>query len=152
MLLEARSMVEGGIGTAPTTTEMETLGRLTGERTASLNAHTIDRLIQFRNDIVAITQALRDDSTNVAGVSSLFNSFTRAFNPASIPPGTGVEGTRFFTENAAVARFLTPFISEITGLATGLATERSRDGFTLIELLVVISIITTLIALLLPAL
>lgn len=125
MLLEARSNVEGGMGNTPATAEMETMGRLTGERLRNLNAHAVDRLIQFRNDMTAITQALRDDSTNVAGVTGLFNSFTQAFNLAAVPQGTGVEGTRLFTENTSVAQFLAPFVNEITDLSTGLSKARN---------------------------
>jgi pyrrolidone-carboxylate peptidase len=120
LLQEARSVVEGGIGTAPTAAEMQSLGELLGQRMRHLHRNNTDNLIQSFSNIMAVINALQADANNTAAFNPLANAFKNAFQQAVIAAGSTVEESRVFTQSTTIAPFLGPLAGEVTAFASAL--------------------------------
>ncbi|MHA4807786.1 eCIS core domain-containing protein [Flavitalea flava] len=119
LLQEARSAAEGGH--APADGDMTSLGQAFGGRLRTLDPGDPDRLMHDTGNALEILHTLRNDSNNVAAVTSPFNSFETAFNLAVVPSGTTPEEQRAFTGYSSVSQFFAPFASLVTALVRGLA-------------------------------
>ncbi len=126
VLQEARSLVEAiEASSVPSTSDMETLGQLLGEKLRDLYSHNVADLIQIRNNFITVIGAIRHDSNNVEAVTPLFDSFEQAFNRSAVPSDTSVESTRLYIENSNIGRYLEPFSENISNLSDELSSART---------------------------